>query len=158
MLDHGPGTSHRGRVKKIGLLGGMSWESTALYYSLLNQLVRERLGGYHSARCLMSSVDFAPIEEMQRAGDWESAGRLLAEEAQVLENGGAELLLLCTNTMHKVADRIEEATSIPFVHLADVTARGRAWLRAWILWPSSGPVSACGRPSTPIGSRGTGST
>ncbi len=112
-----------GRVKKIGLLGGMSWESTALYYSLLNQLVRERLGGYHSARCLVASVDFAPIEEMQRADDWESAGRLLADEARVLENGGAELLLLCTNTMHKVADRIEETTSVPFVHLADVTAR-----------------------------------
>jgi len=126
VLDHGSGTSHGGRVKKIGLLGGMSWESTALYYSLLNQLVRERLGGYHSARCLMSSVDFALIEEMQRAGDWESAGRLLAEEAQVLENGGAELLLLCTNTMHKVADRIEEATSIPFIHLADVAARAVA--------------------------------
>jgi aspartate racemase len=110
-------------VKKIGLLGGMSWESTALYYSLLNQLVRERLGGYHSARCLMASVDFAPIEEMQRAGDWQSAGNMLAEEARVLENGGAELLLLCTNTMHKVADRIEEAISVPFVHLADVTAR-----------------------------------
>ena len=123
MLDHGAGTRHGGRVKKIGLLGGMSWESTALYYSLLNELVRERLGGYHSARCLVASVDFAPVEEMQRAGDWESAGELLAAEAQVLENGGAELLLLCTNTMHKVADRIEEATSVPFVHLADVTAR-----------------------------------
>ncbi len=110
-------------MKKIGLLGGMSWESTALYYSLLNQLVRERLGGYHSARCLVASVDFAPVEEMQRAGDWESAGRMLAAEARALENGGAELLLLCTNTMHKVADRIEDATSVPFVHLADVTAR-----------------------------------
>src|SRR5688500_2309589 len=77
------GTRHGGRVKTIGLLGGMSWESTALYYSLLNQRVRERLGGFHSARCLMSSVDFAPVEEMQRAGDWESAGRLLAQEAQV---------------------------------------------------------------------------
>ena len=109
-------------MRKIGLLGGMSWESTALYYSLLNELVRERLGGYHSARCLLSSVDFAPVEEMQRAGDWDAAGRLLADEARLLEDAGAELLLLCTNTMHKVADRIEEATSIPFVHLADVTA------------------------------------
>ena len=123
MLDHGASTRHGGRVKKVGLLGGMSWESTALYYSLLNELVRERLGGYHSAPCLVASVDFAPIEEMQRAGDWDAAGDLLASEAQVLENGGAELLLLCTNTMHKVADRIEEATSVPFVHLADVTAR-----------------------------------
>jgi aspartate racemase len=110
-------------VRKIGLLGGMSWESTALYYSLLNELVRDRLGGYHSARCVVSSVDFAPIEEMQRAGDWDTAGRLLADEARLLEDAGAELLLLCTNTMHKVADRIEEATTVPFVHLADVTAR-----------------------------------
>jgi aspartate racemase len=110
-------------VKKIGLLGGMSWESTALYYSLLNELVRERLGGYHSARCLISSVDFAPVEEMQRSGDWDAAGELLGGEARMLEDAGAELLLLCTNTMHKVADRIEEATSVPFVHLADVTAR-----------------------------------
>jgi aspartate racemase len=110
-------------VKKIGLLGGMSWESTALYYSLLNELVRERLGGYHSARCLISSVDFAPVEEMQRAGDWDAAGDLLATEGRLLQDAGAELLLLCTNTMHKVAGRIEEAVSIPFVHLADVTAR-----------------------------------
>jgi aspartate racemase len=110
-------------VKKIGLLGGMSWESTALYYSLLNELVRERLGGYHSARCVVSSVDFAQVEEMQRAGDWDAAGQLLAAEARLLESAGAELLVLCTNTMHKVADRIEEATTVPFVHLADVTAR-----------------------------------
>lgn len=122
MLDHGLRDRQAGKVKKIGLLGGMSWESTALYYSLLNELVRERLGGFHSARCLLSSVDFAPVEEMQRTGDWEAAGRLLAEEARELENGGAELLVLCTNTMHKVADRIEQATSVPFVHLADVTA------------------------------------
>jgi aspartate racemase len=123
VLDHGLGTSQGGRVKKIGLLGGMSWESTALYYSLLNELVRERLGGYHSARCLLSSVDFGPVEEMQRAGDWKTAGELLASEARLLEDAGAELLVLCTNTMHKVADRIEAATSVPFVHLADVTAR-----------------------------------
>ena len=110
-------------MKKIGLLGGMSWESTALYYSLLNELVRERLGGYHSARCVVSSVDFAQVEEMQRAGDWDAAGQLLAAEARLLESAGAELLVLCTNTMHKVADRIEEATTVPFVHLADVTAR-----------------------------------
>ena len=123
MLDHGPVSRQGGGVKKIGLLGGMSWESTALYYSLLNELVRERLGGYHSARCLLASVDFAPVEDMQRAGDWAAAGDLLADEARALEDGGAELLLLCTNTMHKVADRIEDATSVPFVHLADVTAR-----------------------------------
>ena len=131
-------------MKKIGLLGGMSWESTALYYSLLNQLVRERLGGYHSARCVMSSVDFAPVEEMQRAGDWEAAGGLLAGEARLLENAGAELIVLCTNTMHKVADRIEEATSVPFVHLADVTARAVV-AAGCSRWPSSGPASACAR-------------
>jgi aspartate racemase len=112
-----------GVVKKIGLLGGMSWESTSLYYSLLNELVRERLGGYHSVRCVVSSVDFAQVEEMQRAGDWDAAGQLLAAEARLLESAGAELLALCTNTMHKVADWIEEATTVPFVHLADVTAR-----------------------------------
>ena len=133
MLDHGRRNRQGGGVRKIGLLGGMSWESTALYYSLLNELVRERLGGFHSARCVISSVDFAPVEEMQRAGDWDAAGALLAAEARVLEDAGAELLLLCTNTMHKVADRIEEAISVEFVHLADVTARavlgGRAGIR-----------------------------
>ena len=143
-------------MKKIGLLGGMSWESTALYYSLLNQLVRERLGGYHSARCLVASVDFAPVEEMQRAGDWEAAAACSPRRLRLLENGGAELLLLCTNTMHKVADRIEQATSVPFVHLADVTARA-VWLPGSSRSPSSAPVSACGRASTPTGSRATDS-
>ncbi|WP_282593986.1 aspartate/glutamate racemase family protein [Nocardioides xinjiangensis] len=109
-------------MRKIGLLGGMSWESSALYYTVLNEAVRERLGGYHSARVVMSSVDFAEVEAMQAAGDWESAGALLAAEAAALQAAGAECLVLCTNTMHKVADAIEAATDVPLLHIVDVTA------------------------------------
>lgn len=109
-------------MRKIGLLGGMSWESTALYYELINREVRDRLGGLHSARCLLASVDFHDIEEMQRVGDWDAAGAALTEEARGLEAAGAECLVLCTNTMHKVAGRISEAIDIPLLHLADVTA------------------------------------
>jgi aspartate racemase len=107
----------------IGMLGGMSWESSAQYYQLANELVRERLGGLHSARCLLASVDFADIETLQEAGRWEEAGQLLAEAAKGLEAGGADVLLLCTNTMHKVADQVQAAVSIPLLHLADVTAQ-----------------------------------
>ena len=109
-------------MRRIGLLGGMSWESTALYYRLLNEEVRDRLGGLHSARLVLSSVDFAEVEAMQSAGDWAAAGALLAEEARAVEAAGAECLVLCTNTMHKVADAIEAAVGIPLLHLADVTA------------------------------------
>jgi aspartate racemase len=109
-------------MRRIGLLGGMSWESTALYYRLLNEDVRERLGGFPSARLVMSSVDFAEVEAMQVAGDWEAAGGLLADEARALEAAGAACVVLCTNTMHKVADAIEAAVGIPLIHLADVTA------------------------------------
>lgn len=109
-------------MRKIGLLGGMSWESSALYYEILNEAVRERLGGYHSARVVMSSVDFAEVEAMQAAGEWDAAGALLAAEAAALEAAGAECLVLCTNTMHKVADAIEAATEVPLVHIVDVTA------------------------------------
>lgn len=109
-------------MRRIGLLGGMSWESSALFYDLLNQGVAQRLGGLHSARVLMSSVDFADVEELQRSGDWVTAGRLLADEAQRLERAGAELLVLCTNTMHKVAPAIEAATAVPLLHLGDVVA------------------------------------
>ncbi len=117
--------------KMIGLIGGMSWESTAEYYRLANELVRDRLGGLHSARLLLASVDFADIERLQVAGEWDAAGELLADIARSLEAGGAELLLLCTNTMHKVAPAIEAATSIPFLHLADATAEavGAAGIR-----------------------------
>ena len=106
----------------IGLLGGMSWESSAEYYRLVNELVRERLGGLHSARCLLASVDFAEIEALQVSGEWEVAGRELADVARGLEAGGAELLLICTNTMHKVADQVQAAVGIPLLHIADVAA------------------------------------
>jgi aspartate racemase len=109
-------------MKRIGLLGGMSWESSAVYYRFVNEAVRDRLGGLHSADCLLRSVDFAGIEELQREGDWDAAGERLAGEARALVAGGAELLVLCTNTMHKVADVIAGAVPMPFVHLADTTA------------------------------------
>ncbi len=109
-------------MKRIGLLGGMSWESSIVYYRLVNEVVRARLGGLHSADCLLRSVDFADVEELQRTGRWEDAAAVLASEAQALVNAGAELLVLCTNTMHKVADSIAEAIGVPFVHIADTTA------------------------------------
>jgi aspartate racemase len=109
-------------MKRIGLLGGMSWESSAEYYRLINEIVRERLGGLHSADCLLRSVDFADIERLQRDGAWQEAGERLAGEAVALSTAGAELLVLCTNTMHKVADAITEAVDIPLVHIADATA------------------------------------
>jgi aspartate racemase len=110
------------RQRVVGMLGGMSWESTAEYYRLANELVRDRLGGLHSARLLLASVDFAEIEHLQVAGEWERAGRLLAVEAARLEAAGAELLVLCTNTMHRVADQVQAAVGIPLLHLADATA------------------------------------
>jgi aspartate racemase len=109
-------------VKTIGLIGGMSWESSAEYYRLLNELVRERLGGLHSAKCLLHSLDFAEIEELQAAGEWQRAGEILAEAARGLQAAGADLLLICTNTMHKVAGQVEAAVSVPLLHLADATA------------------------------------
>ena len=109
-------------MRTIGLLGGMSWESSALYYRVVNEAVRERLGGYHSARVLMSSVDFADVERLQVAGEWDAAGELLAAEARALEAAGADCVVLCTNTMHKVAGAIEAATTVPLLHIADVTA------------------------------------
>jgi aspartate racemase len=108
-------------VKTIGLLGGMSWESSALYYRLLNEAVRERLGGLHSARCILLSVDFAEIERLQVAGEWEAAGTLLAADARALQAAGAELVVLCTNTMHKVADAVVRALDVPFLHIGDIT-------------------------------------
>ena len=107
----------------IGLLGGMSWESSVLYEELINTGVRARLGGVHSADLLVRSYDFGRIEAMQAAGDWDGAAELLAADAARLEAAGAELVVLCTNTMHKVADQIEAAIGVPFLHLADTTAR-----------------------------------
>jgi aspartate racemase len=109
-------------VKRIGLLGGMSWESSIEYYRLVNEITRDRRGGLHSADCLLRSVDFAEIELLQREGRWDEAGARLATEARALAAAGAELLVLCTNTMHKVADQITDAVDIPFVHIADTTA------------------------------------
>ncbi|KPJ51978.1 MAG: aspartate racemase [Planctomycetes bacterium DG_58] len=109
-------------MKIIGLLGGMSWESTAEYYRLVNEGVKERLGGLHSARILMYSVDFEPIEKLQHAGEWAEAARILIDAARRIEAGGADFLVICTNTMHKLADEISHATGIPILHIADATA------------------------------------
>jgi aspartate racemase len=109
-------------MKIIGLLGGMSWESTLEYYRIINQEVKARRGGLHSARCLLYSVDFAEIEALQHLGQWSQAGALLAEAARRLELGGAEFLVLCTNTMHKVADDIQAGIGIPLLNIADATA------------------------------------
>ena len=109
-------------MKTLGLLGGMSWESTVPYYRLINQTVAQERGGLHSARLLLYSVDFGELAELQHAGDWDGAGRLLADAACALKAGGAELLVICTNTMHVVADRVVEASGLPLVHVVDATA------------------------------------
>jgi aspartate racemase len=109
-------------MRTIGLIGGMSWESTETYYRLINEAVREKLGGLHSARIILYSVDFHDIEQQQSAGDWIAAGALLAEAAKAIERAGADFLVLCTNTMHKVAPAIEAAVGIPLLHIADATA------------------------------------
>jgi aspartate racemase len=109
-------------MKTIGLLGGMSWESTALYYRQINELVKEKLGGLHSAQIAMYSVDFQEIEEVQHAGQWDATGEILSKAAEQVQNAGADFLLICTNTMHKVAPQIESAIDIPLLHIADATA------------------------------------
>jgi aspartate racemase len=109
-------------LKTIGLIGGMSWESTVPYYRQINETIRERLGGLHSAKVILYSVDFHDIERLQHAGDWEAAGELLADAARSLESAGADFLVLCTNTMHRVASAIEAAVRIPLLHIADPTA------------------------------------
>lgn len=109
-------------MKLIGLLGGMSWESTQTYYQILNKEVRCQLGGLHSARVLLHSVDFAQIEQLQHRGDWDETARILIDAAQGLEKAGAEFLMIGTNTMHKVAEPIEKAVNIPLLHIADATA------------------------------------
>ena len=109
-------------MRTIGLLGGMSWESSIEYERIINTEVRRRLGGTHSADLIIRSYDFSQVEALQSRGDWAGAGQLLADDALVLQNAGADLIVLCTNTMHRVADRIEAAISVPFLHLADATA------------------------------------
>lgn len=109
-------------MKTVGLLGGMSWESTVCYYRAINEGVKKTLGGLHSAKIAMYSVDFEPIEKLQHEGDWDGAARILAEAAQGIQSAGADFLLICTNTMHKVAPQIEKAINIPLLHIADATA------------------------------------
>lgn len=109
-------------MRRIGLLGGMSWESTVPYYRTINRVVARELGGLHSAEILLYSVDFQAIEELQHQGRWQETGEVLARAAAVLEAGGAHFLVLCTNTMHRVASQIEAAVSIPLLHIADATA------------------------------------
>ena len=109
-------------MRTIGLIGGMSWESTVTYYQVINRVVAERLGGLHSARIVLYSVDFDEIERCQSSGDWERSSEILAEAARALERGGADMVLICTNTMHKVAGEVAAAVGIPLLHIADMTA------------------------------------
>lgn len=109
-------------MKTIGLLGGMSWESTLSYYRIINEGIRDTLGGLHSAKIVMYSVDFDPIEKLQSSGDWDGTARILAEAAQNIADAGADFLLICTNTMHRIAPEVQAAISIPLLHIADATA------------------------------------
>ena len=109
-------------MKTIGLIGGMSWESTVIYYQLLNRMARERLGGLHSAKLLLWSFDFAEIEQFQASGDWKAAADAMVSAARNVENGGADCIVICTNTMHKLAGDVIAATRIPLIHIADATA------------------------------------
>ncbi|MFV8438953.1 aspartate/glutamate racemase family protein [Vibrio owensii] len=109
-------------MKTIGLIGGMSWESTANYYQIINREVKARLGGLHSGKVCLYSVDFAEIETLQHQGRWDDTARILSQAAKSVEAGGADFILICTNTMHKVADQIQQAVNVPLVHIADATA------------------------------------
>lgn len=108
-------------MKTIGMIGGMSWESSATYYALLNQGIKQAKGGLHSAKVILNSVDFAEIEQLQRAGDWHTSGEILSCAAQSIEKAGADFILIATNTMHKVADQVAQSVSIPLLHIADAT-------------------------------------
>ncbi|MEM1401452.1 MAG: aspartate/glutamate racemase family protein [Pseudomonadota bacterium] len=110
-------------MRTLGLIGGMSWESTALYYRMLNQRAKERLGGLHSAKLLLWSFDFAEIEAAQSAGDWDRATAMMAEASQRLAKGGAEAIVICTNTMHRMADEVEAASGLPVIHIADAAGK-----------------------------------
>jgi aspartate racemase len=109
-------------MKTIGLIGGMSWESSAEYYKIINETVKKRLGGLHSATLIMYSVDFEDIEKLQHAGEWDKATEFMVDAAQKVERGGADFVLICTNTMHKMADEVQHALNIPLLHIADATA------------------------------------
>lgn len=109
-------------MKTIGLIGGMSWESTVTYYQLVNRVVKEKLGGLHSAKCVLYSVDFEEIEACQVAGEWEKSGQILGDAAAALERAGADLILICTNTMHKVFDQVQSRVQVPLLHIAEATA------------------------------------
>ncbi len=109
-------------LKTIGLIGGMSWESTVTYYKIINETVKEKLGGLHSAKCILYSVDFQEIEECQANGNWKKSGEILGEAANNLEKAGADFIVICTNTMHKVVNQIKEKISIPILHIAEMTA------------------------------------
>jgi len=109
-------------MKKIGLLGGMSWESSLDYYKIINEEIKQKLGGLHSAKIILNSIDFEPIEKLQYKNNWEEASKILSQEAINIQNAGADFLLICTNTMHKVAHSIEQSIHIPILHIADATA------------------------------------
>ena len=109
-------------LKTIGLIGGMSWESTVTYYKIINEIIKEKLGGLHSAKCVLYSLDFQEIEECQANGNWEKSGEILGEAAYNLEKAGADFIVICTNTMHKVVNQIKEKISIPILHIAEMTA------------------------------------
>jgi len=109
-------------MRTIGLIGGLSWQSSLEYYRIINEVIRQKLGGLHSARIVMHSFDLAEMATLQEEGDWESAARLIIGAAQRLENAGADLLVMCTNTMHKVADEVQQDVKIPLLHIADATA------------------------------------
>lgn len=109
-------------MKTIGLIGGMSWESTIPYYRIINEVVKEELGGLHSARCILYSVEFAEIEALQASGEWEKTGEILGDAARKLQEAGAEFIVICTNTMHKVAPQVQSMITIPLLHIAEVTA------------------------------------
>ncbi|PGL51553.1 aspartate/glutamate racemase family protein [Bacillus thuringiensis] len=110
-------------MKTIGLIGGMSWESTSEYYRIINEEIKERLGGLHSAKCLINSVDFEEIERCQSSGDWDGAGEILGNAAYSLQKGGADFIIICTITMHKVVGKIKAKIDIPVLHIADATAK-----------------------------------
>ncbi|HGM3509272.1 TPA: aspartate/glutamate racemase family protein [Clostridioides difficile] len=109
-------------MKTIGLIGGMSWESTITYYQVINTIIKEKLGGLHSSKCILYSVDFQEIEECQSSGNWEKSAKILSDAAIKLQDAGADFIVICTNTMHKVADKIQESIHIPLLHIANVTA------------------------------------